>query len=230
MRLGDLLKKLREDRGYSKAYLAKKLGIGSTFIMQVERNMKKLTDRRCNQIIEILNLTTAEKKEFLNAAVLERSKGRTRSILEKVLNQKTDIIEISQNTEFDRVPLLGACPASNRTWVADEVESWHPFPKDVIKGRKFYLLRVKGDSMNRAGIDNGDLVLVAADREPVNGNIVVICVDHEYTMKRFYKQDNLVNLMPESTNPEHKPCMIDVKKVEVMIRGVVEMVYLKKLR
>src|SRR6185503_9331668 len=96
-------------------------------------------------------------------------------------------INLTNNeTDFVRVPLLGACPASPKNWVEDTIESWIQIQKDIIRGRRMYLLRVKGESMNRV-MSDGDIVIVDADAQPKNGDVVVICVDEEYTMKRFYK-------------------------------------------
>jgi SOS-response transcriptional repressor LexA len=84
--------------------------------------------------------------------------------------------------------------------------------------------------MNKAGIDDGDLVIVDADAHPSNGQIVIIYIDHEYTMKRFYKNDEQITLMPDSQNPKHTPMMFDTKKCEIILRGVVEAVHWKKIK
>ena len=59
-----------------------------------------------------------------------------------------------------------------------------------------FMLRVEGDSMIEAGILPGDTVLVERGRAPRNGDIVIACVDGEWTMKYFYKQGRDVRLEP----------------------------------
>jgi repressor LexA len=59
-----------------------------------------------------------------------------------------------------------------------------------------FLLRVEGDSMLDAGILPGDVVLVERGRAPKNGDIVIACVDGEWTMKYFHKTGQDVRLEP----------------------------------
>lgn len=59
-----------------------------------------------------------------------------------------------------------------------------------------FMLRVEGDSMQEAGILPGDVVLVERGRRPRNGDIVIACVDGEWTMKYFYADAQGVRLEP----------------------------------
>ena len=69
-----------------------------------------------------------------------------------------------------------------------------------------YMLRVEGDSMLEAGILPGDVVLVERGRSPRNGDIVIACVDGEWTMKYFYKDAKGVRLEPANkTYPTIRP-------------------------
>ena len=52
-----------------------------------------------------------------------------------------------------------------------------------------FLLRVRGESMTGAGIDDGDVLVVDRSLEPVHGRIVVAMVDGEFTVKRLYQRD-----------------------------------------
>lgn len=123
--------------------------------------------------------------------------------------------------DYDHVPLLGNCPASKKAWHLDEVEAYHPILKSVTRGRRIYLLRAAGDSMDQAGIKDQDLMVVDADSQAANGSIVVVCVDHEYTVKRFYKTGDKVTLIPNSSNPKHQPMEFDATTCDIRLRGVV---------
>ncbi len=79
-----------------------------------------------------------------------------------------------------------------------------------------FLLQVSGDSMNGAGILEGDLVIVERGREPKNGDIVIAEVDGEWTMKYLRKQDKEVVL--ESANSKYPPIK---PRQELKIGGVV---------
>lgn len=79
-----------------------------------------------------------------------------------------------------------------------------------------YLLQVSGDSMNEAGILEGDLVIVEKGREPKDGDIVIADVDGEWTMKYLRKHDGEVALVPANAKyPTIRP------RQELKIGGVV---------
>lgn len=62
----------------------------------------------------------------------------------------------------------------------------------------------------------------------MQGEVAVVLVDEEdATVKRFYSSDTTVTLMPQSTNPEHKPQMYDLSRTSVRVLGkVVEVKFL----
>lgn len=67
-----------------------------------------------------------------------------------------------------------------------------------------FLLKIFGDSMINAGIDNGDVVLVKSEKEFVSGNVVLADLGGEKTIKRFISEDKppYVYLKPE--NPKYE--------------------------
>src|SRR5258708_38005133 len=88
---------------------------------------------------------------------------------------------------------------------------------------KFLLLRMRGDSMNKATvegsrIENGDLVVVRQQPTAQTGDVVVAIVDGEATVKRFERKPNYVVLKPQSNNPTHQPIVITK---EFNVAGVV---------
>jgi len=132
-------------------------------------------------------------------------------------------------TRYVKVPLLGTCPASAKQIINDEVVDWEYLPRELVRGQRVYLLKIKGDSMNRAGIDDGDRVVVYADQQPENGEITVALVDGECTIKRWFRSDYHITLTPDSTNPKHQPQTF-TKANEVLVRGVVRAVWMKRLK
>lgn len=68
-----------------------------------------------------------------------------------------------------------------------------------------FFVYVSGDSMNLAGMDDGDLLIVDRSLEPKNDDIVIMSIDNEFTVKRFEKLNSGIRLMPESSNPVYKP-------------------------
>src|SRR3989344_5497906 len=78
----------------------------------------------------------------------------------------------------------------------------------VRAGAKYFLLRASGDSMNLAGIDDGDLVLVRQQATAQNGDRVVALIDDEATIKEYRHAGNAIILQPRSSNHEHTPIIL----------------------
>ena len=85
-----------------------------------------------------------------------------------------------------------------------------------------YFLTVRGDSMDRTGLRDGDVVAIRATPEANNGDVVVARFGDEVTLKRFVRLDaRRVELRPDSHNAEHQAIEIDLAKHILHIDGVV---------
>jgi DNA polymerase V len=79
-------------------------------------------------------------------------------------------------------------------------------------------MRVKGDSMNGAGIHHGDLLIVDRSLEPASGRVIVAAINGELTVKRLQRSRGKVILKAE--NPAY-PDIIIGDEQELQIWGVV---------
>ena len=70
----------------------------------------------------------------------------------------------------------------------------------VRPGKSYFALRVRGLSMQNAGILDGDLAVIEQTNTAVDGQIIVAVIDDAITLKRYYKEANRVRLQPE--NPD----------------------------
>ena len=89
-----------------------------------------------------------------------------------------------------------------------------------------FYVRVKGNSMEGAGIRNGDLLIVDRAEEPRNKSIVLGIIDGEFTVKRIKKKGSDLYLIPD--NPEFKPIKID-NNMDFQVWGVVTYVVHKPI-
>ena len=80
-----------------------------------------------------------------------------------------------------------------------------------------FFVRVAGDSMVNAGIHNNDIIIVDRSIKPKHGKIVVAALDGQMTVKRLYRRDKKVILLPE--NKLFKPIEIS-DSMEIVIWGV----------
>ena len=119
-----------------------------------------------------------------------------------------------------RVPILGSV-AAGLPLLAEE-----NFDGDVIlhhsmirKNKKFFALRVKGDSMSGAGIYEGDTAIIERTSAVKNGEIVVAVLDDAITLKRFYRESTRIKL--QSENPGYKPIYSQDIRVVGRLTGII---------
>lgn len=104
--------------------------------------------------------------------------------------------EITSSTV--NVPLVGRVAAGSPILAEENTEAVLPLPSDLVGDGETFMLRVRGDSMINAGIFNDDYLVVRAQQDASNGEIVVALIDDEATVKRFYKENGHFRLQPEN--------------------------------
>jgi repressor LexA len=117
------------------------------------------------------------------------------------------------------IPLVGTVTCGTPMLAEENIEAMIPVSTSLAKpGSRYFLLRANGDSMNEAGIDDGDLILIKQQSIAENGQNVVALIDDEATVKEFQKKGDVVALMPRSSNPKHKPIILEY---EFKVQGIV---------
>jgi repressor LexA len=143
--------------------------------------------------------------------VLERL--RVRGIIRRRADGKLQLVrdpeEQRHHARTVNVPLVGSAPCGAPLLAIENVETTIPVSLRLAKPpHRYFLLRALGDSMNAAGINDGDLVLVRTQSVAEPGNRVVALIDDEATIKEFHRTTDVVILRPRSTNPAHKPILL----------------------
>lgn len=112
-----------------------------------------------------------------------------------------------QTNEITQIPVLGYISAGNPLLAEEHIIDYEMIPSNQVKGGDYFYLKVRGDSMIDAGINNGDLVLVRKQSDINNNEIAVVMVNgHDATVKRVQKEYNEIKLIPENEN--YKPIVI----------------------
>jgi len=120
------------------------------------------------------------------------------------------------------VPLVGSVACGVPMFAEENIQARIPVSTALAKkGSKYFLLRASGDSMNQAGINSGDLLLVRQQDTAETGERVVALINDEATVKIFERGADAVILRPKSTNKEHKPIVLTDNCI---IQGVVQAV------
>jgi len=113
------------------------------------------------------------------------------------------------NAQTINIPLVGVVSCGTPMLAEENIEGFIPVSTSLVRpGSKYYLLRASGDSMNLAGINNGDLVLVQQQQSADDGENVVALIDDEATIKELRRVNGAVVLKPKSSNQEHQPIIL----------------------
>jgi repressor LexA len=116
------------------------------------------------------------------------------------------------------LPLVGRVAAGSPILAVENVEAHYRVDPALFVPRADYLLRVRGTSMQGAGILDGDLLAVHRIGEARPGQIVVARIEDEVTVKRFKRRGREIVLLAE--NPEFEPIVIDPKQTVFAIEGI----------
>lgn len=96
------------------------------------------------------------------------------------------------------VSLVGRVAAGRPVLAEENVEDIIDVPDFLVGKGESFALRVSGTSMEKAGILDGDVVIVRQQRNAEDGDIVVAMLEEEATVKRFFKEADRVRLQPEN--------------------------------
>jgi len=113
------------------------------------------------------------------------------------------------------VPILGRIAAGQPLLAAEQVEDTLPLPRTWVQGEEVFLLRVSGDSMAPLLLP-GDLVMVRVQPRVNRGEIAVVLVDEEATVKRVYEEAG--GLVLKGDNPDFTPLRFAPEEAAVLVQ------------
>ena len=126
------------------------------------------------------------------------------------------------NSNDTEIPVLGKIAAGTPVEAIQNEVSRIPLPANIEKDGEFFGLKVQGDSMIEAGINDGDTVIVKKADTADNGKIVVALIDnHEAMLKRIRRKGKTVAL--ESANKNYETKIFGPDRVKV--QGILVSLY-----
>jgi len=148
------------------------------------------------------HLDALEKKGFIR-----RRRGRARGI------EVIDRPRAGQGRGGSiSIPIAGAVRAGPPELAVEDIIGHITLDEGFFNCRDTFILRVDGDSMTGAGMDDGDHILVKPGPTAEPGDIVVAMLDGEATVKRFFTDNKTVTLKPENSAME--PIVINPDEAE----------------
>ncbi|MBW2208266.1 MAG: transcriptional repressor LexA [Deltaproteobacteria bacterium] len=125
--------------------------------------------------------------------LLER-KGYIRLPREKNRKRAIEVVSPVETRRFE-FPLLGRVAAGKPIEAVEDVDTME-VPPSMIGSGDYFVLQVKGDSMQDDGILDGDFLIVRKQPTAENGETVVALINNEATVKKYYKRKDHVELRP----------------------------------
>ena len=128
---------------------------------------------------------------------------------------KGGLAETNTLNEDKDIPVLGSIAAGTPIEAIQNEVTRIPLPENIEKNGEFFGLKVSGDSMIEAGINDGDTVIIKKTDTAENGKIVVALIDdHEAMLKRLRRKGKTVALESANRNYETKIFGPDRVKVQ----------------
>lgn len=123
------------------------------------------------------------------------------------------------------LPIVGRVRAGDPILAIENIEGYINLDRRLVSSEDVFLLRVQGDSMVDAHIQDGDFALVKPQPNAENGEIVVALIEDEATIKRIFKKRDLIRLEP--ANPNMEPIIVKKGEKKVSIVGKVVGIFRK---
>ena len=152
-----------------------------------------------------MHLRALEKKGYISI-----QSGSSRGI---------SIVKSQQSFESigEEMPVIGLVAAGSPTLAEENIEKRIACDPNMFSDNFDYFLKVKGLSMIEAGIHEDDLVAIKKTSDVKNGDLVVVRMEDEVTLKYFKKNNHNLELIP--ANKDFTTIKIDLRKEEAFVEG-----------
>lgn len=191
------IKYVLEDKGIKQTWLTEKLGKSYNMVNSYVQNRRQPS---LELLYEIAHILQVEARDLLGGN-------------QTVFNTTTT------ETDTVNIPLVGAVACGLPIFAEEHIEAQIAISTKLVKTPSdYFLLRATGDSMNKKGIDSGDLLLIKHQHTAETGDLVLALLDDEATVKEFKNNGSNLVLKPHSTNPKHQPIILTT---DFKVQGIV---------
>jgi repressor LexA len=123
------------------------------------------------------------------------------------------------------IPIAGRVTAGEPILAIENIEGYIHLDRNLVSSKNVFLLRVEGDSMIEAHIQDGDFAMVRPQSTAEDGEIVVALIEDEATIKRIFQKRDLIQLEP--ANQTMKPIVVRKGEKKIAIVGKVVGIFRK---
>lgn len=208
MRIGEIVKKYRDEHRLSVRAFADKSGISRSYLSQLENdieNKRSLTLPKIGQLARAMEMTPDDLIEIMDDTRIDlRPEADTKPTLPPFKN----ILPIPPMKD---IQIIGTIPCGEPVTAQRDWEETVQIPECIAAD---FALRADGESMIGAGIESGSLVFCKACEIVDNGQIAAVVIDDEATLKRFYDYGAVVVLKPD--NPEFQDLVFQKEEINAV--------------
>lgn len=201
-------------------FMAEKLSVASAPVSgggPLKRNplYNELTDIQLKKISDFFEISTAAfRNPTVESLVSWRYSVYNRIIELSPATLPHDALPVHKTHE---IPVLGRVAAGLPLYAEENIEGY--IWTEHNHGAEYFGLRVCGDSMNAAKIYDGDIAIIQRCEMVEDGDIAVVLIDDEATIKHYHREGEMVILTPQSTNPENQTQIYSLKEHTIRILG-----------
>lgn len=215
MTLGDVIKTYRMEHSLSMDEFAKRSGLSKGYISMLEKNRNPKTGKPI--IPSILTYQSVAKAMSTSVDILMKTvdKEQLVSLEQSPAPASDDLPSNVFPIQTKKVPLLGTIAAGVPIYADENFDGYRECTEDIDAD---FCLKIQGDSMIGARINDGDIVFIRKQPDVDNGEIAAVLIEDEATLKRVYKEKD--SLILQAENPRYAPIVYTAESyVECRIMG-----------
>lgn len=213
MPFGEVLKRLRKDKGFTQAELARLTGLKVSAISMYENGNREPNFETLEIFADLFNVD-------MDVLLGRKKKSDTTNISSEEKGKK----EVVRKGKGNRIPVLGRVAAGIPIEAVQDIEDYEDIPASWGDPREYFALKIQGHSMEPR-IWDGDTVIVQKLSDADSDSVAVVLVDgEEATVKQIKKSEDGMTLI--GWNPAVYPpkfyTWAEVSRLPVQILGVVK--------
>lgn len=190
----------------------------STFSERL-RQTRRQRRMKQNQLARLTGITTRSIQNYESGSRMPNSLEITEKLAAAL--QVTTAYLLGEDDDTTTVRLLGSIACGPFNFGEENILETYKFPISFTGEGEFFLLHTFGESMIDAGIEPGDLVLIRQQNTARPGDIAVVSVGDETTLKRYFPEpeNKRIRLHPENESMEDiyvRDCLIQGVAVKVI--------------
>ena len=224
MKIGDRIRNLRIKSDLSQTELAEKIEVSKQTLYKYEKNIiTNVPSVKVEALAEALKTTPAYlmgwtddprdyendpdiqvPEEFLEMGWTAEDYAKWKEKADRSAYEEHMAASVGLRPAVKRrYRYLGKVACGEPIFADEQKETYVDLESDV---RADFVLEAKGDSMINARIYDGDIVFIREQPDVQDGELAVVIIDDEATLKRVYKYDDHISLFSE--NPKYKPIIV----------------------